>query len=75
MDTIRRSDFGIKVVDEAHLSLKANLRFDAICNIKYNWYLSATLGRSSPDEDTILNYALLDADRFVGDSRYEEYQH
>ena len=75
MNTMAKSNFGIKVVDEAHLSLKANLRFDAICNIKHNWYLSATLGRSSPEEDEILNFALADAERFVGDARYEEYQH
>ena len=75
LNVMAKSNFGIKVVDEAHLSLKANLRFDAICNIERNWYLSATLGRSSPEEDEILNFALLDAERFVGDTRYEEYQH
>lgn len=74
MKTISDSSFGIKIVDEAHLHLKGMLRLDAICNIKHNWYLSATLGRSDEREDDILNYALLDADRFVGNSTYEEYQ-
>ena len=46
MNVVSKSGFGIKVVDEAHLHLKGILKFDAICNIKYNWYLSATLGRS-----------------------------
>ena len=73
-DTIRRSNFGIKIIDEAHLHLKGMLRLDALCNIKYNWYLSATLGRSDAAEDRILNMALLDAERFVGDKKYEEYQ-
>lgn len=75
MDVINKSAFGIKIVDEAHLHLKGNLKFDAICNMRHNWYLSATLGRSDPQEDSILNRALSDASRFVGNSVYEEYQH
>ena len=74
MNVVRRSAFGIKVVDEAHLHLKGILKFDAICNIPHNWYLSATLGRSDYQEDNILNRALSDADRFVGNPKYEEYQ-
>jgi superfamily II DNA or RNA helicase len=74
MDTIDKADFGIKIVDEAHLHMKGLLKFDAICNIKRNWYLSATLGRSDQDEDRILNRALLDAERFVGSAKYEEYR-
>lgn len=74
LNVINKSAFGIKVVDEAHLHLKGNLKFDAICNIRHNWYLSATLGRSDVLEDNILNRALSDADRFVGNPEYEEYQ-
>lgn len=74
MDTIDKADFGIKIVDEAHLHMKGLLKFDAICNIKRNWYLSATLGRSDQDEDRILNRAFLDAQRFVGSGKYEEYR-
>ena len=74
MNVVSKSGFGIKVVDEAHLHLKGILKFDAICNIKYNWYLSATLGRSDVLEDNILNRALSDAQRFVGNAKYEEYQ-
>ena len=68
------ANFGIRVTDEAHLHLKGNLKMDAICNIKHNWYLSATLGRSDASEDRILNRALADADRFIGNNLYEEYQ-
>ncbi|MBR1987418.1 MAG: DEAD/DEAH box helicase family protein [Clostridia bacterium] len=75
MKVIDQASFGIKVIDEAHLHLKGVLKFDAICNIKHNWYLSATLGRSDISEDNVLNRALLDADRFVGNNNYEEYQH
>jgi len=75
MKVLRESNFGIKVVDESHLHLKGVLKFDAICNIKHNWYMSATLGRSDPSEDSVLNRALLDAERFVGNGTYEEYQH
>lgn len=75
MRVLRESAFGIKVIDEAHLHLKGVLKFDAICNIKHNWYLSATLGRSDPTEDNVLNRALLDADRFIGNGTYEEYQY
>lgn len=75
MKTMDRAAFGIKVVDEAHLHLKGILKFDALCNIEHNWYLSATLGRSDPSEDRILNRALADAKRFIGNSSYEEYQH
>ena len=75
MNVVAKSGFGIKVVDEAHLHLKGILKFDAICNIRHNWYLSATLGRSDVLEDNILNRALSDAERFVGNAKYEEYQH
>lgn len=74
MKSIEDARYGIKVIDEAHLALKAVMRFDAICNIKHNWYLSATLGRSSLEEDDMLNRMYLDSERFIGDSRYEEYQ-
>lgn len=74
MKVIKEANFGIKIIDEAHLHLKGMLRFDAICNIARNWYMSATLGRSDEAEDNILNRALLDAERFVGSSKYEEYQ-
>jgi len=74
MNVVAKAGYGIKVVDEAHLHLKGNLKFDAICNIKHNWYLSATLGRSDVLEDNILNRALSDAARFVGNAKYEEYQ-
>lgn len=74
MDVVAKAGFGIKVVDEAHLHLKGILKFDAICNIKHNWYLSATLGRSDALEDSILNRALSDAQRFIGNPKYEEYQ-
>ena len=74
LKTLDKSSFGIKVIDEAHLHLKGILKFDALCNIKHNWYLSATLGRSDPSEDRILNRALSDAERFIGNSSYEEYQ-
>lgn len=74
LNILKESNFGIKIVDEAHLHLKGILKFDAICNIKHNWYLSATLGRSDEAEDSILNRALLDAERFVGSAKYEEYQ-
>lgn len=75
MDVINKSSFGIKVTDESHLHLKGLLKLDSICNIKHNWYLSATLGRSDFLEDNILNRALLDSDRFIGNASYEEYQH
>ena len=74
LNALNNGEYGIKIIDEAHLHLKGVLKLDAIANIKTNWYLSATLGRSSTEEDTILNYALLDANRFVGNSKYEEYQ-
>jgi len=74
LDAVNNGQYGIKIIDEAHLHLKGILKFDALCNIKHNWYLSATLGRSDSEEDTILNRALADADRFVGNKKYEEYQ-
>ena len=74
LKTVNQSTFGIKVIDEAHLHLKGVLKFDALCNIQHNWYLSATLGRSDAKEDRILNRALSDAERFVGSAAYEEYQ-
>lgn len=75
LQVVNDSGFGIKVIDEAHLHLKGMLKFDSICNIRYNWYMSATLGRSDAQEDNILNRALSDATRFIGNNEYEEYQH
>lgn len=75
LKVIDQAQFGIKVIDEAHLHLKGVLRVDAICNIKHNWYLSATLGRSDVAEDRILNRSYTDAQRFIGSSIYKEYQH
>lgn len=75
MNCINESHFGIKIVDESHLHMKGVLKFDAISNIKHNWYLSATLGRSDQLEDSILNRALADADRFIGNAQYDEYTH
>ena len=74
MRVLNQANYGIRITDEAHLHLKGVLKFDSIANIKRNYYLSATLGRSDEQEDDVLNRALLDADRFVGDKRYEEYQ-
>lgn len=74
LKAIDKSEFGIKVTDESHLHMKGLLKLDAICNIKHNWYLSATLGRSDASEDRILNRALSDAERFVGNSTYKEYK-
>ena len=74
MDILHEANFGIRIVDEAHLHLKGLLKFDAICNIKRNYYLSATLGRSDEQEDKVLNRSLSDAERFVGSKKYEEYQ-
>lgn len=74
LDKIDRANFGIKIIDEAHLNLKGILQFEGLCNIARNWYLSATLGRSTEAEDNILNRWLSDADRFVGSKIYEEYQ-
>ena len=74
LNAINNGCYGIKIIDEAHLHLKGMLKFDALCNIQHNWYLSATLGRSDSDEDSILNRALLDAERFVGSKKYTEYQ-
>ena len=74
LNALNNGQYGIKIIDEAHLHLKGILKFDALCNIRHNWYLSATLGRSDQEEDTILNRALADAERFVGTNKYEEYQ-
>jgi superfamily II DNA or RNA helicase len=74
LHAINNGCYGIKIIDEAHLHLKGMLKFDALCNIEHNWYLSATLGRSDAAEDNILNRSLLDSKRFVGSKKYEEYQ-
>lgn len=68
-------NYGLKIIDEAHLHLKGMLKLDTLCNIKRNWYLSATLGRSDAEEDGVMNRSFRDADRFVGSIHYEEYRH
>ena len=45
--------FGIKIIDEAHMFFHNIIRVDGSSNICHNWYLTATFGRSSEEEDKI----------------------
>ena len=51
MDLLSATRAEIKIVDEIHLDLKAISMLEAMSNFKYNYYMSATPGRSDGKEN------------------------
>ena len=50
---IKSNDIGLKIIDEAHEMMKANTIIDLSCDVKYNFYLTATPQRSDSLEDLL----------------------
>jgi len=44
---------GIKIIDEAHMDFETNVKIDCYSNVKRNFYLTATAGRGSIEEDIV----------------------
>lgn len=51
MDLLSATRAEVKIVDEIHLDLKAISMLEAMSNFKYNYYMSATPGRSDGKEN------------------------
>lgn len=63
-DILRDGKFGIKIIDEAHLFFNNIIRLDGQANIRYNWYLTATFGRSADEENMLYHRMFGDIDLF-----------
>lgn len=50
---LKDKSIGIKIIDETHMYFHNIIRIDGCSNIQHNWYVTATFGRSSEDEDKI----------------------
>ena len=53
-DLFVKLGIGIKIFDEAHMTLQTNYMIDFFTNVFTTYYLTATFKRSSPDEDRIM---------------------
>ncbi len=49
---MKANKFGIKVIDEAHMFYGNTVKVDGCSNIRHNWYMTGTFGRSSDEENT-----------------------
>lgn len=50
---MKANKFGIKVIDEVQMWFHNIVKVDGSCNIKNNWYLTGTFGRSGEEENRI----------------------
>lgn len=50
---IRDNEFGIKVIDEVQMWFHNIIKVDASSNIRHNWYLTGTFGRSADEENRL----------------------
>lgn len=50
---VEANNIGIKIIDEAHEMMKANTMIDLGCDVKYNFYLTATPQRSDSMQDLL----------------------
>lgn len=52
-DIMKANKFGIKVIDEVQMWFHNIIKVDGNCNIKNNWYLTGTFGRSGEEENEL----------------------
>jgi superfamily II DNA or RNA helicase len=50
---MKANKFGVKVIDEVHMYFHNTIKIDGSSNIKNNWYLTATFGRSAEEENKL----------------------
>lgn len=72
---LTKTGIGVKVIDEAHLFFENIMRIDMHTNISENYYLSATLGRSSSRENAIMQLVFGNAVRWVSAKPVETRKH
>ena len=70
---IRKMKFGVKIVDECHLSFHSNAMIDIQSDIEHNIYLSATHQRSSRNSEAIFKRIYPESIRFDGGNDYNRY--
>ena len=66
---LQDSKFGIKITDETHLFFNNLIRVDGSANIRYNWYLTGTYGRSGSEENELFLKMFQDAKIFAVPSK------
>jgi superfamily II DNA or RNA helicase len=61
---MKTNKFGTKIIDEAHMYFNNTIKIDGSSNIKNNWYLTATFGRSAEEENKLYHQMFSDIEIF-----------
>lgn len=61
---MKANKFGTKIIDEAHMYFNNTIKIDGSSNIKNNWYLTATFGRSAEEENKLYHQMFSDIELF-----------
>jgi superfamily II DNA or RNA helicase len=61
---VKHAKIGVKIVDEAHRMYVSSNKIDLKCNIKHNFYLTATPQRSSTEDNRMYNKIINTIPRF-----------
>lgn len=56
---------GIKIIDEVHLCYENTFRIDCFSNVKYTYYLTATVGRSDSKENSLFTYCFENVPKYI----------
>ena len=75
MDLLSATRAEIKIVDEIHLDLKAISMLEAMSNFKYNYYMSATPGRTDGKENWMFKQLFYHVPKFGGNFKTQEEKH
>lgn len=75
MDLLSATRAEIKIVDEIHLDLKAISMLEAMSNFKYNYYMSATPGRTDGKENWMFKQLFYYVPKFGDQFKTQEEKH
>lgn len=75
MDLLSATRAEIKIVDEIHLDMKAISMLEAMSNFKYNYYMSATPGRSDGKENWLFKQLFYHVPKFGSNFTTQEEKH
>lgn len=75
MDLLSATRAEIKIVDEIHLDLKAISMLEAMSNFKYNYYMSATPGRTDDKENWLFKQLFYHVPKFGQNFKTQEEKH
>lgn len=75
MDLLSATRAEIKIIDEIHLDLKAISMLEAMSNFKYNYYMSATPGRSDGKENWLFKQLFYHVPKFGSNFTTQEEKH